>query len=110
MALTANHFDSSPHVTSTFNTQQQSLCQLVSAKVKEKLLVENTVLLYAESKQLVSHFILFKLIPLPELVQGRSVLFLFHTKLVNWQCKAFAQFYDGTKLEKGLSNKRLQFV
>ena len=80
MALTANHFDSSPHVTSTFNTQQQSLCQLVSAKVKEKLLVENTVLLYAESKQLVSHFILFKLIPLPELVQGRSVLFLFHTK------------------------------
>ena len=75
MALTANHFDSSPLVVSTFNTQQQSLCQLVSAKVKEKFLVENTVVFYTESKQLVSHFILFKLIPLPELVQRRSVLF-----------------------------------
>ena len=44
-----------------------------------------------------------KPIPLPELAQRRSVLFLFQTNFVNRQCKAFAQFYDGSEMRKGSS-------
>ena len=48
-----------------------------------------------------------KSIPLSKLVQRRSVLFLFQTDFVNWKCKAFVQFYDGSELKKGSSYKRL---
>ena len=39
-----------------------------------------------------------KSIPLPELVPIRSALFLFQTNFVNWQCKAFAHFYNGKRV------------
>ena len=60
----------------TFHTQQQCLCQLVSMRMKEKHLAESLVLLPTEIKKL-AHFFSFKSIPLIELVQRRSVLFLF---------------------------------
>ena len=49
-----------------------------------------------------------KLIRLHELVQARSVLFLFQTNFV-WQCKAFAQFYNVSELEKNLFYTKLSF-
>ena len=41
----------------TFHTQHQSLCQLVPTRMKEKLLVENAVLSYTETKKLRHPFI-----------------------------------------------------
>ena len=42
---------------STLHTQQQSLSQLVSTRMKEKPLVENVVLPHTETKKLAHPFI-----------------------------------------------------
>ena len=67
-------------------TQQQSLCQLVLTRIKERPLVENAALRHTETKKLAHLFISFssKSMSLPELVQRRSVLFLFQINFVNW--------------------------
>ena len=41
----------------TFHNQQQSLCQLVSTRMKDKPLVENAVLPHTETKKLAHPFI-----------------------------------------------------
>ena len=67
-------------------TQPQSLCQLVLTRMKERPLVENAALPHTETKKLAHPFISFssKSMPLPELVQRRSVLFLFQINFVYW--------------------------
>ena len=82
---------------STFHTQQQSLCQLGSTRMKEKPLLENAVLPDTETKKLACILSL----------SIKSVLFLFQTNFANWQCKTFDQFYDSTELKKGSCYKRL---
>ena len=68
-------------------------------------LVENAVLPPTDTKK--QAHALIKSITLPELIQRRSVLLLFQTNFVNWQSKAFAQFYDGSELKKASSDKTI---
>ena len=69
------------------------------------LVVENAVLPPTETKK--QAHALIKSMTLPELVQRRSVLLLFQSNFVNWQSKAFAQFYDGSELKKASSDKTI---
>ena len=41
------------------------------------------------------------------LITSAETVFLSQTNFFNWQCKVFAQFYDGSELKKGLSYKKL---
>ena len=41
------------------------------------------------------------------LIASAETVFLSQTNFFNWQCKVFAQFYDGSELKKGLSYKKL---
>ena len=50
------------------------------------------------------------MIPLPGLVQRRSLLFLFQISFVNWQRKVFVQFNDSSVLKIFSSYKRRQFI
>ena len=66
--------------------------------------MQHCLILKLRKKRILSFSI--KSIPLPELVQRHSILLLFQTNLVNWQCKAPAQIYDVSELKKGSSYKK----
>lgn len=77
---------------STFHSQRQSLYHLVSMRMEEKLLEENSILPNTKTKK--PRILSFSIKPIlpSEIAQRRSVLLLLQTDFVSWSSKLLFNF------------------
>ena len=75
-----------------FHSQRQSLYHLVSMRMEEKLLEENSILPNTKTKKPRILSFSIKAIPPSEIAQRRSVLLLLQTDFVSWSSKLLFNF------------------